>query len=86
MPSLVILSWIINGSDPPPIEGNDELHMGGLDMNFHPFAMTLMTLSVCVVNHIVVDGEGSWLEGVTLIASYAVVAIVYWFVPMEAVD
>jgi len=83
VPFLVVLSWVINGTDPPPIMRNGDLHLGGLDMNFHPFAMTLMTLSVCVVNQIIVDGEGSWLEAVTLIASYAVVAIVYWFVPMD---
>jgi len=82
VPLLVVMSWIINGTDPEPIMRNGEALPGALDMNFHPFSMTLMTLSVMIVNTIVIDGNGSWLEGVTLIACYSVIAVVYWFVPM----
>jgi len=82
VPLLVVMSWIINGTDPEPIMRGGELFPGALDMNFHPFSMTLMTLSVMIVNTIVIDGNGSWLEGITLIACYSVIAVVYWFVPM----
>eukprot|EP00812_Abedinium_dasypus_P008795 NODE_252_length_1746_cov_479.193377.p1 GENE.NODE_252_length_1746_cov_479.193377~~NODE_252_length_1746_cov_479.193377.p1 ORF type:complete len:537 (+),score=181.75 NODE_252_length_1746_cov_479.193377:3-1613(+) len=83
VPLLVIISWIVNGTNPTPIMKNGRPTPGGLDMNFHPFPMIVMTLSVIIVNTVLTDGKGNWLEGVALIASYVVVAVVFWFVPLE---
>ena len=40
-----------------------------------------VVLSVAVVSQIAGDGESNWLEGVLLLAVYAVLAIVFYFLP-----
>lgn len=83
VPLLVVISWFINGTHPNPVVRGGTEHPGALDMNFHPFSMTLMTLSVIIVNTVLTDGQGSWLEGVCLVACYTVIGVVFWFVPMD---
>lgn len=88
VPALVVASWMVNGQNPDPLMENGTLKMCGnlpcpaaLDMNFHPFSMTCMVLSVIVVNTIVTDGHGNWLEGVCLLITYCIVGIAFWYVP-----
>eukprot|EP00756_Hemistasia_phaeocysticola_P011802 Hpha_TRINITY_DN15143_c1_g3::TRINITY_DN15143_c1_g3_i1::g.127485::m.127485/K07300/chaA, CAX; Ca2+:H+ antiporter len=89
VPVLVVVSWIYNGQDPGPLLDDDnKIKMcgqtpcpGALDMNFHPFSMTCMVLSVIVVNTIVTDGKGNWLEGICLLITYCIVGIAFWYVP-----
>eukprot|EP01065_Artemidia_motanka_P035663 TRINITY_DN43564_c0_g1_i1.p1 TRINITY_DN43564_c0_g1~~TRINITY_DN43564_c0_g1_i1.p1 ORF type:complete len:620 (+),score=197.70 TRINITY_DN43564_c0_g1_i1:57-1862(+) len=89
VPVLVIVSWIVNGQNPSPLTNDDGTVKlcgahpcpGALDLNFHPFSMTCMVLSVIVVNTIVTDGKGNWLEGITLLITYVVVAVAFWYVP-----
>eukprot|EP01063_Lacrimia_lanifica_P034169 TRINITY_DN6259_c0_g1_i1.p1 TRINITY_DN6259_c0_g1~~TRINITY_DN6259_c0_g1_i1.p1 ORF type:complete len:607 (+),score=259.42 TRINITY_DN6259_c0_g1_i1:85-1821(+) len=89
VPVLVIVSWMVNGSDDtlgetPVKYCGDQPCPGALDMNFHPFSMICMVLSVIVVNTIVTDGKGSWLEGLALLTTYVVVAIAFWYVPSKS--
>lgn len=88
VPMLVLASWIVNGQNPEPLMDNGTLKMCGdlpcpaaLDMNFHPFSMTCMVISVIVVNTIITDGKGNWLEGACLLITYCIVGIAFWYVP-----
>eukprot|EP01063_Lacrimia_lanifica_P038770 TRINITY_DN8324_c0_g1_i1.p1 TRINITY_DN8324_c0_g1~~TRINITY_DN8324_c0_g1_i1.p1 ORF type:complete len:569 (+),score=252.34 TRINITY_DN8324_c0_g1_i1:70-1776(+) len=83
VPMLVIVSWMWNGSNPGPKAGEwcgDIACPAGLDMNFHPFSAIVMVLSVIVVNTIITDGRGSWLEGLALLITYVVIAVAFFFV------
>jgi len=52
-----------------------------MDLNFGPLNTTVMTLSVIVMLSMVVDGQSNWLQGYLLCAAYAVVAVLYAYVP-----
>lgn len=52
-----------------------------MDLDFGALNTTVMTLSVIVVLSMVVDGSSNWLQGYLLCAAYAVIAVLYWFVP-----
>lgn len=39
--------------------------------------------SVFLVKHISGDGEANWLEGVTLLGAYLIIAIGFFFVPAK---
>jgi len=54
-----------------------------MDLNFGSLNTTVMTLSVVVVLSVVVDGTANWLQGYLLVSAYAVVAVLYWFLPNE---
>jgi Ca2+:H+ antiporter len=50
-----------------------------LSLSFDPFAVIALTLSVLHTNLVVADAQSHWLMGVQLLATYAVVAVVYVF-------
>ena len=50
-----------------------------LTLVFAPLLVIAVVLSVLVVTLIVYDGESNWLEGVTLIALYVIIAAVFWW-------
>lgn len=52
-----------------------------MDLMFGALNTTVMTLSVIVVLSMVVDGQSNWLQGYLLMAAYAVVGVLYWYVP-----
>lgn len=52
-----------------------------LDLIFTPFEVMAVVLSVFVVNHVVSDGESNWLEGVLLLAVYAILALAFYRLP-----
>jgi len=52
-----------------------------MDLNFGALNVTVMTLSVIVVLSMVVDGQSNWLQGYLLCAAYAVIAVLFWYVP-----
>lgn len=52
-----------------------------MDLNFGSLNTTVLSLSVVVVLSIVVDGHATWLQGYLLMSAYAVVAVLYWFLP-----
>jgi Ca2+:H+ antiporter len=55
----------------------------GEPMNFifSTFELIAIVLSVAIVNLIVADGESNWLEGVQLMAAYAIMAAAFFFHP-----
>ena len=66
-PVLVIAGWIIGQP---------------MDLNFNPFELVAVSVAVLIANSISSDGESNWLEGSLLIATYAVVAIAFFFHPV----
>ncbi|PSB11316.1 calcium/proton exchanger [Pleurocapsa sp. CCALA 161] len=66
-PVLVIAGWIIGQP---------------MDLNFNPFELVAVTVAVLIANSISSDGESNWLEGSLLLATYAVVALAFFFHPV----
>ena len=66
-PVLVIAGWIIGQP---------------MDLNFNPFELVAVMVAVLIANSISSDGESNWLEGSLLIATYAVIAIAFYFHPV----
>ena len=66
-PVLVIAVWIIGQP---------------MDLNFNPFELVAVMVAVLIANSISSDGESNWLEGSLLIATYAVIAIAFFFHPV----
>ncbi len=66
-PVLVIAGWIVGQP---------------MDLNFNPFELVAVTVAVLIANSISSDGESNWLEGSLLLATYAVVAIAFFFHPV----
>jgi Ca2+:H+ antiporter len=66
-PVLVIAGWIIGQP---------------MDLDFNPFELVAVTVAVLIANSISSDGESNWLEGSLLLATYAVIAIAFFFHPV----
>jgi len=66
-PTMVFLSYFIG---PRP-----------MDLIFTNFEVLAITLSVAIMALISQDGESNWMEGVQLLAVYAILAIAFWFLP-----
>ncbi len=65
-PVLVIAGWIIGQP---------------MDLNFNPFELVAVVVSVLIANSISSDGNSNWLEGVLLLATYAVIGLAFYFHP-----
>merc|ERR1719379_2644321 len=63
-PFTVIVGWIV---DQP------------MDLNFHPFQLGVLAISIFVVTSILNNGQSTWVEGVMLLVAYVVIALVYFF-------
>ncbi len=50
-----------------------------LTLVFAPMLVMAVAITVIVVAFIVFDGESNWLEGATLIALYAIIAVMFWW-------
>eukprot|EP00927_Polykrikos_kofoidii_P082284 TRINITY_DN813_c0_g3_i1.p1 TRINITY_DN813_c0_g3~~TRINITY_DN813_c0_g3_i1.p1 ORF type:complete len:467 (-),score=84.84 TRINITY_DN813_c0_g3_i1:200-1543(-) len=70
-PLSVLLGWIVGASS----TGEN------MDLNFGVMDVAVLTLSVIVVLSIILDGKATWLEGFMLMTAYAIIAILYWFMP-----
>eukprot|EP00747_Dinoflagellata_sp_TGD_P016482 gnl/TRDRNA2_/TRDRNA2_125148_c0_seq1.p1 gnl/TRDRNA2_/TRDRNA2_125148_c0~~gnl/TRDRNA2_/TRDRNA2_125148_c0_seq1.p1 ORF type:complete len:384 (+),score=70.99 gnl/TRDRNA2_/TRDRNA2_125148_c0_seq1:116-1153(+) len=68
VPFSVIMSWAL---DRP------------LDLDFHPLNTSILIMAVLIVFSIVTDGRTHWIEGYMLCVAYAMVAILYWYLPSE---
>lgn len=66
-PVLVIAGWFIGQP---------------MDLNFNPFELVAVTVAVLIANSISSDGESNWLEGSLLLATYAVLALAFFFHPV----
>jgi Ca2+:H+ antiporter len=52
-----------------------------MDLVFTPAEVLAVALSVLITEQMAGDGESNWLEGVLLLAVYAVIAIMFYFLP-----
>jgi len=50
-----------------------------LTLVFSPLLVICVVVSVLVTALIVNDGESNWLEGVILVALYAIIATMFWW-------
>ncbi|MBD6620090.1 calcium/proton exchanger [Komarekiella sp. 'clone 1'] len=66
-PVLVIAGWIMGQP---------------MDLNFHPFELVAVVVSVLIANSISSDGKSNWLEGTLLLAAYAVLGFAFYFHPV----
>ncbi len=66
-PALVLLSYFIA---PSP-----------MNLVFSPAEVLAVTLSVLICAQVANDGESNWMEGVQLLAVYAILGVVFFFLP-----
>jgi Ca2+:H+ antiporter len=52
-----------------------------MNLIFDTFELVAMVLAVVIVNFVVQDGESNWLEGLQLLAAYAIMAIAFYLHP-----
>jgi Ca2+:H+ antiporter len=48
-----------------------------MSLDFHPFQVVVLLLSVLIVANVINDGQSNWLEGSMLITAYALIATMY---------
>merc|ERR1719389_130080 len=65
-PFTVVVGWIVDRD---------------MDLDFHPFQLGVLILSILVTATILQNGQCTWLEGLMLLAAYFIIAFVYWFEP-----
>lgn len=53
-----------------------------MDLNFNPFELIAVAVSVLIANSISSDGKSNWLEGTLLLAAYAVLGLAFYFHPV----
>ena len=66
-PALVIAGWLMGQP---------------MDLDFNPFELVAVVVSVLIANSISSDGRSNWLEGILLLAAYAVLALAFYFYPV----
>jgi len=64
IPLLVIIGW--------------GMGVDAMALNFDPFQVAVMFVSVLLVNYLIADGKSHWLEGMLLICLYAIIAVCSW--------
>ena len=50
-----------------------------MDLNFSPFEVMAVIVSVLILSYVATDGECNWLEGVQLLAVYAILGTAFYF-------
>ncbi|HEY9904466.1 MAG TPA: calcium/proton exchanger [Candidatus Sericytochromatia bacterium] len=53
-----------------------------MDLDFNPFELVAVAVSVLIANSISSDGKSNWLEGTLLLAAYVVLALAFYFHPV----
>ena len=66
-PVLVIAGWFIGQP---------------MDLNFNPFELVAVAVSVLIANSISSDGNSNWLEGGLLLATYTILGLAFYFHPV----
>lgn len=66
-PVLVLAGWILGKP---------------MDLNFNPFEVVAVAVSVLIANSISSDGRSNWLEGTLLLAAYAILGFAFFFHPV----
>lgn len=54
-----------------------------LTLVFHPFEIAAVALSVMIADTVCMDGKTNWLEGLQMLALYAILALAFFFVPAK---
>jgi len=65
-PVIVLYSWTIGSP---------------MSLIFNPLEIAAIALSVLATGLVVVDGESNWVEGLQLMAVYAILSLAFYFVP-----
>ena len=52
-----------------------------MDLNFHPFELVAVMVSVLIANSVSADGRSNWLEGTLLLATYFVIGAAFFYHP-----
>ena len=65
-PAVVLYSWTIGSP---------------MSLIFNPLEIAAIALSVLATGLVVVDGESNWVEGLQLMAVYAILSLAFYFVP-----
>lgn len=55
-----------------------------MDLNFNPFELVAVAVSVSITNSISSDGRSNWLEGTLLLATYVILGLAFYFHPVLA--
>ena len=66
-PFLVLAGWLLHKP---------------MDLDFNPFELVAVAVSVLIANSISSDGQSNWLEGSMLLATYTVLGIAFYFHPV----
>ncbi|XWK90288.1 MAG: calcium/proton exchanger [Phormidium sp.] len=53
-----------------------------MDLDFNPFELVAVAVSVLIANSISSDGRSNWLEGTLLLAAYIVLGLAFYFHPV----
>jgi Ca2+:H+ antiporter len=53
-----------------------------MDLDFNPFELVAVAVSVLIANSISSDGKSNWLEGTLLLATYTVLGFAFYFYPV----
>ena len=53
-----------------------------MDLDFNPFELVAVAVSVLIANSISSDGKSNWLEGILLLAAYVVLGLAFYFHPI----
>merc|ERR1719343_1382808 len=70
IPFSVIAGWVF------AVEGEQQM-----SLDFQAFDTTVFLLSVFIASGIMGDGRANWFEGIMLCSTYAIVAVITWFIP-----
>lgn len=65
-PVLVLLGWVVGQP---------------MDLNFNPFELVAVAVSVLITNSVSSDGKSNWLEGALLLATYTILGVAFFFHP-----
>lgn len=65
LPFVVVLGWILGKED--------------MTLFFDGFQITVLFVTVLLVNYLIQDGKSHWLEGVLLMTLYVIIAVAAWF-------
>jgi Ca2+:H+ antiporter len=66
-PILILVGWLVGQP---------------MDLNFNPFELVAVGVAVLIANSISSDGRSNWLEGILLLATYAILGLAFYFHPV----
>jgi Ca2+:H+ antiporter len=58
---------------------------GPMDLHFSLLEVVAVGMCVIIVNGVAHDGQSHWMEGILLLAVYVIIALAFYYLPVEAV-